>query len=66
MNQVKRYTDALITEFSSVLDPRDWANIDLIIFYYETGRADTLKEALQQVDRQRQNEALIKAIKECF
>ena len=36
----------------------------LIIFYYETGRADTLKEALQQVDRQRQNEALIKAIKD--
>ena len=36
----------------------------MIIFYYETGRADTLKEALQQVDRQRQNEALIKAIKD--
>lgn len=60
----KTLYDALITEFSSVLDPRDWANIDLIIFYYETGRADTLKEALQQVDRQRQNEALIKAIKD--
>lgn len=46
----------------TVIDFRDWANVDLIIFYYETGRADTMKEALQQVDRQRQNETLVKAV----
>ena len=45
-----------------VIDFRDWENVDLIIFYYETGRADTMKEALQQVDRQRQNETLVKAV----
>lgn len=46
----------------TVIDFRDWANVDLIIFYYETGRADTMKEALQQVDRQRQNDTLVRAI----
>ncbi len=45
-----------------VIDFRDWGNVDLIIFYYETGRADTMKEALQQVDRQRQNDTLVKAV----
>lgn len=55
--------DALVEEYSSTLDPRDWQNIDLIIYYYETGRADTLKEALQQVDEQRRHERLIREIK---
>ncbi len=60
----KNLYEALMFEFSSVLDSRDWENIDLIIFYYETGRADTLKEALQQVDKQRRHEELIDAIEE--
>ena len=54
--------NSLVSSFKGTLDPRDWENIDLIIFYYETGRADTIKEALQQVDRQRQTDSLIKAI----
>ena len=37
-------------EESSVLDKRDWKNLDLIIYQVETGRADTVKEALQQAD----------------
>ena len=56
--------DSLVKKFNDTLDCRDWKNIDLIIFYYETGRADTIKEALFQVDRQRQNDALIKAVKD--
>lgn len=54
--------NALVAQFKSVLDIRDWEHIDLIIFNFETGRADTLKEALQQVDRRVQTDEIIKAI----
>lgn len=54
--------NALVAQFKSVLDIRDWEHIDLIIFYFETGRADTLKEALQQVDRRVQTDEIIEAI----
>lgn len=54
--------NALYKEYNSIVDARDWKHLDLIIFYYETGRADTLKEALQQVDRQVQTNEIIKAI----
>ena len=53
---------ALRNNFSSLLDERDWKNIDLIIFYFETGRADTFKEALQQVDREMQTDRIVGAI----
>lgn len=55
--------DRLVAQFKTVLDIRDWKHIDLIIFYFETGRADTLKEALQQVDRRVQTDEIIEAIK---
>ncbi|MBQ8739564.1 MAG: hypothetical protein IJZ04_08725 [Clostridia bacterium] len=53
---------ALVNEYSKILDIRDWENIDLIIFYLETGRAESMKEALQQVDRQRQMDSIVEAI----
>ncbi len=49
-------------EFSSFLDVRDWGNVDLIIFNYETGRALDLRDALLQVDNERRNERLVDAI----
>ena len=60
----KTVYDALIAEYATVLDPRDWKNIDFIIFYYETGRVDTIKEALIHVDKQRQTETIANAIKQ--
>lgn len=35
----------------SFLDPRDYKNLDLVIYYIETNRADDIKEALQLVDK---------------
>ena len=64
INLVKTVYDALITNYSTLLDPRDWKNIDFIIFYYETGRVDTIKEALIHVDKQRQTDTIAKAIKQ--
>ena len=60
----KTVYEALITQYATLLDPRDWKNIDFIIFYYETGRVDTIKEALIHVDQQRQTDTIAKAIKQ--
>ena len=56
--------DSLIPHYSTILDVRDWKNLDLIIYLLETGRADTMKEALQQVDVYRHTEQIVTAIKE--
>lgn len=54
---------ALTKQYSELLSPSDWQNIDLIISYLSTGRADTMKEALQLADRQRQTDAIVNEIK---
>lgn len=51
--------EALRQETKGFLDVRDWENLDLLIYYYETGRAETIKEALQLVDNERRNNELI-------
>ncbi len=56
--------ESLIPHYSAILDIRDWKNLDLIIYLLETGRADTTKEALQQVDVYRHTEQIVTAIKE--
>ena len=53
---------ALRATFSDFLDPRDWRHVDLIIFYFETGRADSFKEALQQADREMQTNRIVNAV----
>ena len=55
---------ALVDQYADILNPVDWENLDLIIFYFETGRADTMQDALKQVDRQRQADAIVDAINE--
>ncbi len=49
-------------EYCAFLDERDWGNVDLIIFNYETGRAIDLRDALMQVDNERRNQRLERAI----
>lgn len=56
--------DSLKQQFGSFLSPADWENIDLLIFYFESGRALNLREALQLVDRQRQTDSILEAINE--
>lgn len=55
---------AMLETSTGVITEADWANIDLLIFYLETGRADSLKEALQLVDKQRQTDQITYAIHE--
>ncbi len=51
-------------QFGSVLDERDWGNVDLIIYNYETGRALDMRDALLQVDNERRNKQLVNAVNE--
>ncbi len=53
---------ALQKEFNNLLDARDWKNLDLVIYYFETRRADSVKEALQLVDREMQTQRIEKII----
>lgn len=50
--------------FGQLIDERDWKNLDLIIFYFETGRAITIREALLLADQQRQTNQIVNAINE--
>ena len=49
---------------AGIITEADWVNVDLLIFYLETGRADSLKEALLLVDKQRQTNQISHAIHE--
>ena len=44
------------------LDPRDWKYVDLLIYYFETNRAETIREALQLIDRELQTQAIIGSV----
>lgn len=56
------YKKALENSYGKLVNKSDWENIDLIIFYLQTGRADTLKECLQLVDKQKQTDQIVNAI----
>ena len=43
-----------LVETYNYIDPRDFKNIDFIIYYIETNRADNIKEALQLLDQKQE------------
>lgn len=61
-NQCESMYIAMQNEFSDTLDVRDWKHLDLVIFYMETRRADSVKEALQLVDREMQTQRIEQTI----
>lgn len=62
--EARIYSKVLEKTFSKLLNSADWHNIDLCIFYLQTGRADSIKECLLLADRQRQNDEIVGAIKQ--
>lgn len=66
INERKEFGNALLEvledNYSHLLDKRDWANLDLFIYFYETDRADSKKEALQLIDQYNQNQNIVQAI----
>lgn len=57
----KTMYDTLVAQVP-YLDPRDWKYVDTLIFYFETGRADTMKEALQHLDHEIQTRQIINTV----
>ncbi len=55
---------ALNKEYDGWLHESDWENVDLLIYYIETNRAESVKEALQLVDQQRRAEQLEATIRQ--
>lgn len=53
---------ALNKAYGHILSQTDWNNLDPVIFYLQTGRADNIKEALVLVDKQRQNNAILQEL----
>lgn len=54
-------SDELAEKYPSI-SRRDWKYTDTLIYYFETGRADNVKEALQHLDREIQTNEIIKTI----
>jgi hypothetical protein len=62
LTTAKQIKQQITTTYTPFLVKEDWKNIDLMIFYLQTGRADNLKEALILADRQRQTDAIVSEI----
>ncbi len=54
----KRIIGILYDSFSTIVAVSDWENVDLLIYYLETRRAESIKEALLLVDKQKQAEMI--------
>ena len=52
----------LLKQQYKIIDPRDWGNIDSVIYLLETGRADDIKEALNLADTKKYRENIISAV----
>ena len=61
---IENLEEALYDRYNNKVNKSDWKNIDLLLYYLKTNRADTLKEALQLMDKQRQTDEIVKAIGE--
>lgn len=51
-------------DYASLVSESDWKDLDLIIYYFETNRATTVQEALRLVDRQKQTDAIVRAVQD--
>lgn len=60
----KKTYDALVDRYGETLHTSDWYNLDRLLYYISTNRADTIKEALNALDLKINNELLINEIKE--
>jgi len=61
-SRAKAIRNGLLEVTDGILVEEDWANVDLLIFYLKTGRANSLQDALLLVDKQRQTEQITQAI----
>ncbi len=60
--RAKAIRNSLLEVTNGIIVEEDWANVDLLIFYLKTGRANSLQDALLLVDKQLQTEQITNAI----
>lgn len=53
---------ATLKIYADMVDERDWKYLDVVIYYFETKRADSIKEALQLLDRLIQTNMIVSAV----
>lgn len=53
---------ATVDAYADMVDERDWKYLDVVIYYFETKRADSIKEALQLLDRLIQTNMIVSAV----
>lgn len=59
--QCNQFYQAMLAQSHS-FDPRDWKYADILIFYFETGRSNNIKEALLHLDREIQTQQITYSI----
>lgn len=52
----------LCQTYGAIINESDWKNLDILIYYLQSNRADGIKEALQLMDRQKQTEQIIQMV----
>ena len=61
LKEIQEAMESLKQQYK-LIDSRDWDNIDSVIYLLETGRADTIKEALNLADTKKYREDIISAV----
>lgn len=61
-SSISRAMNCLESEFGGLLHTSDWGNIDYLIYLFMTGRADSKKEALQLLDKEKRTDRIVGAI----
>lgn len=66
INSQKEYAKNVYTEYvkkyKTILNPIDWGNIDILMFYIGTMRADTIKDALLLHEQKKDTQAILNEI----
>lgn len=58
------FYSALEKLYGDFLNPRDWKYVDYMIYTFETGRAESMKESLQLADREEQTQRIVDTMQE--
>lgn len=58
-----QFYNLLVSVYGDALDVRDWEYLDLVIYYVETNRAVSIREALQLIDRERQTQQIVGSVR---
>lgn len=61
-NDTNIFAKALVKQYSKTINQSEWKNIDLLIYYLSTGRADSYKEALNLTDSKLNHNELVRMI----